>query len=364
MIGGCVGAALVAVALLGSPPNDGPPLDPRSDGPLGTSALVSLLDGLGADVELSVGLPDRGRRRRAPPLRSAGRGADERGARLGARRWHPRGHRPRLVAVAIHVRRASRATATIWSAGICTLGRTRRGRGRRGRRRRPLRHRALAYGSCFGSRDFAFVVASAEGDGDIVAIGGAAFVTNDRLAHDDNAVLAAAVLAPTPGLRVRFVDPPLPAGGGDKTLYELISDGVRRGGAAARVRVRAVRRLASHPVRAAGARGPARRDRGLRAGRRRRSPPRAWSLAGRRGRGAPGAACDEPSGPASACRPTAPPDALGAGRGRAHRRRPGASPRRRRRSSRHHRRRARRRRPCRLIRPPGGPALTPPTAHR
>lgn len=84
------------------------------------------------------------------------------------------------------------------------------------------------YGSCLGSRDFAFVVASAEGDGDIVAVGGAAFATNERLGQKDNAVLAAALLAPASGAAVRFVDPPIPAGGGDKSLYDLVSDGVRR----------------------------------------------------------------------------------------------------------------------------------------
>ena len=83
-------------------------------------------------------------------------------------------------------------------------------------------------GSCFGTASSAFVVTGPVGAGHVVAVGGAAFVTNERLAARDNAVLAVALLAPRPGLVVRVVDPPLPVGGGDESLYDLISDGVRR----------------------------------------------------------------------------------------------------------------------------------------
>ncbi len=89
---------------------------------------------------------------------------------------------------------------------------------------------ARADGSCLGSRDFAFVVVEGVGQGEVVSIGGAAFATNERLGHDDNAVLAAALLAPSRATSLRFVDAPIPAGGGDKTLTDLISDGVRRAG--------------------------------------------------------------------------------------------------------------------------------------
>jgi hypothetical protein len=74
------------------------------------------------------------------------------------------------------------------------------------------------------------VAARSEGAGDVVSIGGADFATNERLDHDDNAVLAAALLAPGRSPSVRFVDAPLPAGGGDKTLGDLVSDGIRRFG--------------------------------------------------------------------------------------------------------------------------------------
>ncbi len=226
---GCVGLGLLVVALLGGPPNDGPPLDPRSDGPLGTSALVSLLEGLGADVELSAGLPD---------------GGDDVALLLSDRL-----DEQQTAEVLLWVQRGGTLVVTDPGSSLVEAGSLPpdpRGSGQLSRGVCTLR--ALddvgavdggssvrlstkgGYGSCLGSRDFAFVVATAEGDGDLVTIGGAAFATNDRLGHQDNAVLAAALLAPRSGTAVRFVDPPLPAGGGDKTLYELVSDGVRRAG--------------------------------------------------------------------------------------------------------------------------------------
>jgi hypothetical protein len=72
------------------------------------------------------------------------------------------------------------------------------------------------------------VVARHDGDGAWVALGGAAALTNDLLDEHDNAVLAAALLAPAEGTRVRFVEAPLPAGGGDKTLADLVPVGVKR----------------------------------------------------------------------------------------------------------------------------------------
>ena len=83
--------------------------------------------------------------------------------------------------------------------------------------------------SCFRGDGGAYIVSLAVGDGQVVAVGGATFLTNDLLDERDNAVLAAALLAPGPSSRIRFVDAPLPAGGGDKSLGDLVADGVTRG---------------------------------------------------------------------------------------------------------------------------------------
>ena len=60
IIGVAVVAGLLLVVVSGGPANRDAPLDPRSDAPLGTSALVTLLERLGSEVDLSTGLPRQG----------------------------------------------------------------------------------------------------------------------------------------------------------------------------------------------------------------------------------------------------------------------------------------------------------------
>jgi hypothetical protein len=229
VVAGCVGGGLLAVALLGGGQADGPPLDPRSDGPLGTSALVSLLEGLGADVELSVGLPDDGD---DVALLLQDRLDQEQTDEVQA--WVERGGTlvvtdPSSSFAPARSLPSDEVDAEDLDRGICTIPAldgvdTVEAAGA------ARFDTAQARSSCLGSRDFAFVVVTAAGAGTIASVGGADVVTNDRLAEADNAVLAAGLLAPQPGMTVRFVDAPIPAGGGDKTLYDLISDGVRRAG--------------------------------------------------------------------------------------------------------------------------------------
>jgi hypothetical protein len=223
-----VAAGLVLAALAGGPPGrDGPPLDPRSDGPLGTSALVALLDGLGARVELSVGLPSV---TDDVALLLQDRLDDQQAAELLA--WVRSG---RVLVVtdpgSLFAPPSSpgglfESTRT-FEPGDCTidalaeLGEVDAGA-------------AVTFDigdgatSCFDAGDGAFVAAREEGLGTLVAVGGAAFLTNELLDDADNAVLAAALLAPERGTTVRVVDAPIPAGGGDKGLADLVPDRVKR----------------------------------------------------------------------------------------------------------------------------------------
>lgn len=228
-----VGAALLVAAFAGGRPGtDGPPLDPRSDGPLGTSALVSLLRGLDAQVDLSPGLPS-GDEQVAVLLVDRLDGdqrADvvawiERGGRLVV--TDPRSPlTPPVADEGLGAALDALASEPL-ERDSCTV--------------EPLTRLAtVAAGdavrydvpsgaaACFGDGTSAYIVAQRLGAGDVVAVGGAAALTNELLDERDNAVLAATLLAPEPGTSVRFVDPPLPAGGGQESLAELVPHGVRR----------------------------------------------------------------------------------------------------------------------------------------
>lgn len=229
VVGLGVGLALLLVALVGGRPGRaGPPLDPRSDGPLGTSALVSLLRGFGAHVELSVGLPgptddvaivlqDRLTPRQAEQLATWVRAG---GTLVVTDPSSPLA--PAVVDEGLRLKTEPISRGTCSIGALASIGEIDGGA--------AVRFRVEAADqSCFGQASSGFVVSQPMGRGQVVAVGGAAFVTNDLLGHRDNAVLALTLLAPTPGQTVRFVDAPLPAGGGDKTLGDLVPAGVKRG---------------------------------------------------------------------------------------------------------------------------------------
>lgn len=229
VIGVSIAVALLVVALLGGRPGrDGPPLDPRSDGPLGTSALIALLERLDAQVILTPGLPAAAD---DVAVVLQDRLDDEQSASV--QQWVRAGGTlvvtdPASVLTPPVVDQGLVPDTDPLEPGSCSIpalsGVSRVDAGL------PLRF-APAEGDavCFGDRrDGAFIVLTTVGTGQVVAVGGAAFLTNELLGHEDNAVLAATLLAPVAGTRVRVVDPPVPAGGGDKTLRELVPGGVQR----------------------------------------------------------------------------------------------------------------------------------------
>lgn len=224
--------ALALAALFGGPPAvPGEPLDPRSSGPTGTKALVDVLGELGARVELVAGVPDADTEV-ALLLADA---LDE-PAREELLTWVREGGRlvaadfrspltPEVVgATSLGITTPSLAPGDCPLAALADVGRV-----------------TVPGGSVFAVEDGAvgcyprgegaWLVARAEGEGTVVALGGPGTLTNLELGAQDNALLAAALLLGGQDGRqerptVAVLEPP-PPGGGDATLTDLIDPSVR-----------------------------------------------------------------------------------------------------------------------------------------
>jgi hypothetical protein len=213
---------LLAVFLIGRPRTDGPPLDPSSSGALGTRALVLLLRDLGADVSVRQGPPradDDVALVLSDALDDEERGAVLRHVRDGGRLVvaDPSSPlQPFAVADPIRARSLRRRCEVPALADVGAVD--------------PVSGVGFdvpaAGTACFPSGAGAFVAVADVGRGTVVGIGGAGLLTNSALGEQDNAVLAAALLAPQPGTRVAIVRPAA-VGGGSRSLTDLIAPGVK-----------------------------------------------------------------------------------------------------------------------------------------
>jgi hypothetical protein len=240
------GLLLVIVVFAGRPRSTGPPLDPRSDSPDGTSALLALGRSLGADVRISGGLP-RADDEVLLVLRDT---FDDSTARV-ASRWVMRGgtlvlnapfgkafsggsgslaeHLPRFraedfVAGSLDSNACDvTALATVRSIDVGAAGADGVFSSAAVMRVEPGDKR------CFGNETGAFVVARPHGAGWVVGLGGIEPLVNRSLGKADNAALAAALVAPHPGARVAVADPIASIGsGGGRKLIDVIAPGVKR----------------------------------------------------------------------------------------------------------------------------------------
>lgn len=253
--GGIVVAAVVAilfVTLWIGTPSDVGPLDPRSHEPDGTSALVALLEELGADVEIIANLDDL---TDAGP--EEGEGHDvalllwdqltpESTAALN--RWVSEGNV--LVVADPSSELAPLSSSAVFGdeeveaqledldremlpdgvdvgKGRCDIGALDDAQIRSVRPVSwPVTYRVTEGAqSCFGSGDEAFIVANARAEGTIVSVGGPTLATNAALGFDDNAPVLAALLAPREGTRVAVLEPDLQGATaeGEETLGDLVS---------------------------------------------------------------------------------------------------------------------------------------------
>lgn len=226
-LGLLVAVVVVGVVLIGPPSGLRPPLDPSSNDPLGTRALVLLVEELGAEIEVSDQGPgagddvalvlsdDLGEEQRddveawveaggtlvvADPVSLLHPFSIQAGSGLG------------LVEAPFDDTCALPALASV--AEVEPPG------GSIGYE--------LVPGSegCFRRDGAAYVAVAPQGEGNVVALGGAGLFTNQALGDADNAVLAAVLLAPRVGTTVAFLRPPAP-GSGDQGLLALVGDNVK-----------------------------------------------------------------------------------------------------------------------------------------
>lgn len=219
-------AAMLAVALAaGAPPTDGPPLDPSSTGPQGTKAIVDTLRLLGADVSVQSEPPDSS----TTTVLLLVDGLDD-ATRDEVADWVEAGG----TLVVTDVSSPLSPVQPVGTAALLFL----EPELRRDCDVPALRQvervdvpgailqevpAAAAATGCFrGGEDGAWLVVVPAGDGTVVAIGGAGFLTNGGLDDADNGLLATTLLAPTRSERVVVLRPPAP-GEGDRGLLDLVA---------------------------------------------------------------------------------------------------------------------------------------------
>lgn len=222
---------VLGVLVVGRPRSEGPPLDPSSTGPLGTRALVLLLEELGATVDVTAEPPEPGSTDGtdialvlADDLDDAGRATLEDWVRAGGTLvvadpvslLHPFFPDIGPALGPLEAPFGSECEITALS-GVEQI--------------EPppgsVGYEAVdGSDGCFRRDGSSFVAVTPAGEGTVVAVGGAGVFVNSAIGEADNAVLAAALLAPQPGTEVAFLQPVV-LGSGSEGLTDLVSDGVR-----------------------------------------------------------------------------------------------------------------------------------------
>jgi hypothetical protein len=237
---GVVVLVVLGVWLIGGAPIRGP-LDPRSHEPAGTSALVALLDDLGADTSIRVERLDRDtdtalllwdRLDEAETDRLAD-WVDAGGTLVvtdpGSSFAPPgTGFSGLVEADAESIRDAEPVSIDAGSCdvppfldqdleSVAVMG-------------GPIRYEVgPGDQSCFGDGDEAFVVVTEVGEGNVVAFGGSGTVINRTLDEEDNAAAIAGVLAPREGTKVGVLDlGPGRSAAGDEALLDVLPTWTKR----------------------------------------------------------------------------------------------------------------------------------------
>jgi len=243
-------AGVIAVIIIGlyliDRPSSHPPLDPRSNDPAGTSALVRLLKGLGADTTLDVRdidsdsdvallLWDQLSGRERSRLRTWVRNGGTLVVTDPASPFAPEGGLS-FYEQDLDTTDDGGAELVDVDADECDIGPfTDQDLETLSVWGSPIRFDVgLGDGSCFGNGDRAYVLDTPVGDGHVVAFGGSGTVVNKSLDDADNAPAIAGLLAPRESTNVAVMDL-RPAGGArgtaGKDLIDVIPTAARRVGA-------------------------------------------------------------------------------------------------------------------------------------
>lgn len=213
------------------------PLDPRSDARLGTSALVALLRGMGADVAFADRAPGGGAGGPdvvlllADLLDDADRGSLDDWVGAGGRLVVTDPGSPYAPPAAAWFDSPDDLVPARSLAGRCDidalagldLAAVAPRNGAMLLAPRPGDESCIHDGA-----GRALVVARDRGRGTVVALGGSGLFVNAALAAGENAPVATALLAPEPGTAVLVLEPRGPVTtGGDRSLLDLVDPGVR-----------------------------------------------------------------------------------------------------------------------------------------
>jgi hypothetical protein len=233
LIGGVIAlVALLGILLLGGD-DTGPPLSPGSDDRLGTSALVALAGELGAEVEISDSLPDL-EGEGGPDVVLLFQDLLDETQVDEIQRWVDGGGRlvvtdPLSGFVPPEVDRFDQVSELGSPGAIdgsCDIG-----AGIDPHNGGVLYQAPVGSATCIDDpTGAAHVVATDEGAGTVVALGGAGMLVNAALDEGENAPVATALLAPEAGTRLLVLEPGFlgGTGGGEDSLVDLISPGVKR----------------------------------------------------------------------------------------------------------------------------------------
>jgi hypothetical protein len=248
LAGGLLALATVAGVLAVGRPGGDRPLSPRSDERLGTSALVALAGELGADVEIGDRLPELGDEgegesredRVGPDVIVLLQDLLDDDQRTVLEDWVDGGGTLVVTdpasAFTPQVVDDFDATGDLGPArtlgGDCQIDAL----GDVDVAGVEPRHGGVLYEPPAGSdaclsdgSGAAYIVATDQGSGTVVALGGAGLLVNAALAEGENAPVAAALVAPEQGTELLVLEPgPLAGGNGGRSLADLVSPGVKR----------------------------------------------------------------------------------------------------------------------------------------